>query len=67
MPHISRKTSSSLKKLCVCFRGHVFCPIIWKVGPNLCRDDISKQIENESVGSKTRSAGQIIEISCVSS
>ena len=61
------KLGQILRKLCVCFRGHIFCPIICKVGLNVCPDDISKQFENESVGSKTRSTDQILEISCVGS
>ena len=28
-----------LKKMCVCSRGHIFCPILLKNGPNICLDD----------------------------
>ena len=60
----SHQLGQIFKKLCVCSRGHIFCPILWKVGSNISLDDMSKQFESE-VGSKTRSAGQILLIPCV--
>ena len=62
----SHQLGQILKKLCVFSRGHIFCPILLKVGPNICLDDISKQFENK-VGSKTRTEGQILQLPCVGS
>ena len=41
-------------------RGHIFSPVLLKVGFIVCLDDISS-LEMHNVGSKTRSLGQIIE------
>ena len=69
MRHVSLKTRSLCqileKTVCMLQRSHC-CPILLKVGPIVGLDDISKQFENWSVGSKTRSPRQILEISCVS-
>ena len=33
---------------CVCSRGHIFSPIIMKLGQNVCLDEISDETENGS-------------------
>ena len=48
-----------------CSGGHVFCETLLKVGPDVWHDSFSKQFENGSLGSKTRTPSQIFEISCV--
>ena len=62
MGHVGSKTRSLdqiLEKPCVCPRGHIFCPIIMKLGQHVCPDEIPNEFENWSVGTKTRSLGQI--------
>ena len=49
---------------CVCSRGYIF---IMKLCKDVCVDEISNEIENGHVGSKTRSPGQIFEKPCVRS
>ena len=56
-----------LEKLCVCSRGHIFSPILMKLGQNVCLDKISEEFEIGSCGVKTRSLGQILEKPCVRS
>ena len=51
MGHVGSKTRSLgqiLEKPCVCSRGHIFSPIIMKLGQNVCLDEISKAFENGS-------------------
>ena len=64
MGYVGSKTRSlgqMLEKPCVCFRGHIFGPIIMKLGENVCLDEISDGFENGSCAAKTRSLGQILE------
>ena len=60
MVHVGSKTKSLgqiLEKPCVSSRGHIFSPIIMKLGQNVCLDEISDKIENGSCRVKTRSLG----------
>ena len=55
MSHVRSKTrslSQILDKPCVCFRGHIFSPIIMKLGQNVSPDEISDEYENRSCGGK---------------
>ena len=52
---------------CVCSRGHIFSPIIMKLGQNVCLDKISDTFENGSCWVKTWSLVQILENPCVCS
>ena len=55
MGHVRLKTRSEghiLKKPCVCSRGHIFNPIVMKLGQNDCLDEISYRFENRSCASK---------------
>ena len=63
----TRSLGQILEKPCVCSRGHIFSPIIMKLGQNLCLDEILAKFENGHVGSKTWSRGQILEKPCVCS
>ena len=66
--HVGSKTRSLgqiLEKPCVRCRGHIFSPIIMKLGQNLCLDKIWHEFEKSHVGSKTRSLGQMLEKPCV--
>ena len=67
MGYVGSKTRSLgqiSEKPYVCFRGHIFCPIIMKLGENICLDQISEEFENWSCMVKTRSQGQILEKPC---
>ena len=35
-------------KLCVCFRGHIFSPILMELGQSVCLNDIGAKFENAS-------------------
>ena len=51
MGHVGSKTMSLgqiLEKPCVRCRGHIFSPIIMKLGQNACLDKISDDLENGS-------------------
>ena len=51
MGHVGSKSRSLgqiLEKPCVCSKGHVFSPIIIKLGQNVCLDEISAKSENRS-------------------
>ena len=51
MVHVGSETRSQgqlLQELCVCSRGHIFSPIIMKLGQNVCLDVISDECENGS-------------------
>ena len=51
MGHVRSKTMSLgqiLEKTCVDSRGHIFNPIIMKLGQNVCLNEISDKFENES-------------------
>ena len=51
MSHVEQKTRSLgqiLEKPCVRSRGHIFSPIIMKLGQNVFLDKISDKFENES-------------------
>ena len=66
MGHVWSKNRSLcqiLEKPCACARGHIFSPIIMKLGQNVCLDDMN--IKMGHVGSKTRSPGQMLEKHCV--
>ena len=69
LDHVGSKPRSNLKKkTCVCYRGHLFSPIIMKLGQNVCLDKLSEDLENGSCGiKKTTSLGQIVEAPCVRS
>ena len=44
----ARSLGQMLEKLCVHFRGHIFCQIIMKLGQNFCLDKVLDDYENES-------------------
>ena len=71
MGHVESKTRSLdqilEKKPCVRSRGHIFSPIIMKLGQNVCLDKIFDELNICNVGSKTRSLGQIFEKPCICS
>ena len=46
---------------CVRSRGHIFSPIIMKLGQNVCLDEISDEMENWTCGFKNLLLGQILE------
>ena len=51
MGHVGLKTRSLdqiLEKPCVCPIGHIFSPIILKLGQNVCLDEICYEVENDS-------------------
>ena len=51
MVHVGSKTRSQvqiLEKPCVCSRGHIFSPIIMKLGQNVFIDKILVVFENGS-------------------
>ena len=51
MGHVGSKFRSLgqiLVKPCVRSRGHIFSPIIMKLGRNVCLDEISDKVENGS-------------------
>ena len=55
MGHFKSKTRSlcqMLEKPCVHSRGHIFSPMIMKLGQNVCLDEILEQFENGSCGVK---------------
>ena len=57
MGHVRSKTrllGQILQKPCVCYRGHIFSPIIMKLGQNVCLDAILDELKN----------GQILEKHC---
>ena len=64
MGHIESKSRSLhqiLEKPCVCSRGHIFSPVIMKLGQNVCLAEISDESKNGSCGSKTMSLGELLE------
>ena len=68
--HVGWKTRSLdqiLEKPCARSRGHIFSPILMKLGQNVCLDEDSDEFKLGHVGSKTRSLGQILEKPCVRS
>ena len=51
MGHVRSKTRSLgqiLEKPCVCATGHIFIPILWKLGQNVCLNEILDEFENGS-------------------
>ena len=44
----TRPLGQILEKRCVGSRGHIFSPIIMKLGQNVCLDKISNEFENGS-------------------
>ena len=48
-------------------RGHIFSPVIMKLGQSICLDEILDRFENGSCWVKTRSLVQILEKPCVCS
>ena len=70
MSHVRSKTRSLgqiPEKPYVHSIGHIFSPIIMKLGQNVCLDEISDRFENGSCWVKTRSLVQILEKPCVCS
>ena len=70
MGYVSFKTRSLgqiSEKPYVHSRGHIFSPIIMKLGQNVCLDESQTCLEIVQVRSKTRSEGQILEEPCVRS
>ena len=70
MGHVRSKTRSLgqiSEKPYVHSRGHIFSPIIMKLGQNVCLDEISDRFESGSCWVKTRSLVQILEKPCVCS
>ena len=57
----TRSLGQILEKSCVSSRGHIFSPIIMKLGQNVCQTFLKMG----HVGLKTRSQGQILEKPCV--
>ena len=60
----ARSLGKNLEKLFVCLRGHIFSPILMKLGQNVFLDEISKQFENGSCWVRNRSLGLILEKPC---
>ena len=70
MGHVRSKTRSLgeiSEKPYVHSRGHIFSPIVMKLGQNVCFGEISDRFENGSCWVKTRSLVQILEKPCVCS
>ena len=44
----TRSLGQISEKACVCSRGHIFIPIIMKLGQNIYYDEISDKFENGS-------------------
>ena len=69
MDHVGSITKSLgeiLEKLCVCFSGYIYYGILLTlIGQNVCLNDIRDELKMRQVGCKTRSLGQILEISSV--
>ena len=55
-----RSLSQILEKPCVRSTGHIFSPIIMKLGQNVCLDEVSDNLKMCHVMSNTRSPGQIL-------
>ena len=67
MGHVESKTRSLgqiLEKPCVRFRGHIFSPIIMKLGQSVVLMKSRTNLKMGHVGSKTRSLVQILEKPC---
>ena len=57
MGHVGSKNRSPgqiFKKLCVCFRGIIFIPIIMKLCQNVCLDELSDKFEYGSCWLKNK-------------
>ena len=68
--HVSSKTMSlgQISEIpYVHSRGHIFSPIIMKLGQNVCLDKISDRFESGSCWVKTTSLSQFSEKPCVCS
>ena len=64
MSRVGLKTRSlfqMFKNQTVCSGGHIISLILLKVGHNVCLKEISHELKNGYVGSKTRSLGQILK------
>ena len=67
MGHVGSKTRSQGQKHIVCSRGHIFCPILMKLGQNVSLSEISNKFKNglclmiKKKTPKNRSLGQILE------
>ena len=62
--HVGLKTrlqGQIVEKPCACFRGHIFDPILMKLGQNVCLDEIVDEFEIGSCGVESRSIGQGLE------
>ena len=63
----TRSLGQILEKPYVRTRGHIFSPILMKLGQNVCLDKILEEFKIGSCGLITRSLGQILEKPCVRS
>ena len=62
----TRSLGQILEKPCVRSRGHIFSPIIMKLGQNVCLNNILDKFQRfHHVSSITRSLGQILKKPCV--
>ena len=64
MGHVRSKTRTLgqiLEKICVHSRGHIFNPIIMKLGQNILLDEISDVFKNGTCQVKSRSLCQMLE------
>ena len=61
----TRSLGQILEKPYVCSRGHIFGPIIMKLGWNICPDESRTNTKMGHAGSKIRSLGQVSEKPCV--
>ena len=62
-----QKLGQVSEKPCVHSRGYIFCPIIMKLGQNVCLMKSWKIWKISLIQSKTRSPGQILGKPCVCS
>ena len=63
----TRSLGQISEKPCGHSRGHIFSPIVMKLGQNVRLDEIWKSSKMGHLGSKARSLGQILEKPCVCS
>ena len=67
MGHVGQKLCQILEKPYVCFRGHIFRPIIMKQDKMFVLIKSQTGLKMRHIGSKTRSLDQILEKPCVRS
>ena len=58
---LGQKLSQVLEKLFVCTRGHIFSPVLMKLGQNVFLYEMSVSLNLGHIGSETSSLGQILE------